>query len=327
VDPQAHRIGLAVKRPSLRLSSLAIGLTIGLLLAEQCSRFVLDEAALLPAHYDERNLAYRFDETLGWMSVENKEGWYTDTRRVFFKNNAEGFRDSPHSSKEKTRIAFLGDSFVWGYDVQQEERFTEQLQQLMPAQEILNLGISGYGTDQEYLLLRRFFDPYAPDVVVLVVLPANDREDNSTNLRYEGYYKPYFVMNDGRLQAKGIPVPRSPNYYRLQWPLLFRSHFFSAGLGLYFRTIQPEIHNPDPTLSLLAAMRDFLQSRGARFMIGLIDGDPEIEAFCRAAKIDCLNLENSFRDPANGGHWTAPGHSAVCRVLYPRLAEAAAARE
>jgi hypothetical protein len=210
--PPASTLAAGTKTALFRLLSLLAGLVAALLAGELFCRLLPGSASLLPAHYDERNLEYRYDPTLGWMPVENKHGSYSDTRRISYQDNAEGFRDAPHLRKTKPRVAFLGDSFVWGYDVERDERFTDRLKALMPGWEILNLGVSGYGADQEYLLLRRFFDRYAPDIVVLIVFPTNDREDNSTNLRYEGYYKPYFVVKGGRLLAQGIPVPRSPNY-------------------------------------------------------------------------------------------------------------------
>jgi hypothetical protein len=303
----------------LRLLSLLTGVAASLLVAELCCWLLPARTTLLPEHYDERNLAYRYDSTLGWFPTENKQGRYTDTRTISYRDNPDGFRDSPHGRKTRPRVAFLGDSFVWGYDVEQDERFTERLRQAWPEREVLNLGVSGYGTDQEYLLLRRFYERHRPDLVVLVVFPDNDREDNSTNLRYEGYYKPYFVTTEGRLEERGIPVPRSANYYRVQAPWLFESRLFNLALGGYSRIAWPELHNPDPTIPILSAVHDYLRARRTAFAIGLVDRDPELESFCRRRQIECVNLETSLRDEVNG-HWTAEGHAFVARRLHDALA-------
>ena len=70
--------------------------------------------------------------------------------------------------------------------------------------------MSGYGTDQEYLLLKKLWPKVKPAVVVLIVCTDNDRQDNSTNIRYEGYQKPYFTTAaDGAMVLHGQPVPKS----------------------------------------------------------------------------------------------------------------------
>jgi hypothetical protein len=47
----------------------------------------------------------------------------------------------------------------------------------------------------------------------------NDRQDNSTNIRYEGYQKPYFTTaRDGSLVLQNQPVPKSRlQYIKEDW--------------------------------------------------------------------------------------------------------------
>ena len=59
-------------------------------------------------------------------------------------------------------------SFVWGLDSQAEERFTDLLKPKLPDYKIMAAGVSGYGTDQEYLLLKRLWPKIKPSVVVLI---------------------------------------------------------------------------------------------------------------------------------------------------------------
>src|SRR5258705_7105863 len=90
-------------------------------------------------------------------------------------------------------IMFLGDSFVWGLDAEADERFTELLKPRIKGYKVLAAGVSGYGTDQEFLLLKKLWPEVKPAVVVLIFCTDNDRQDNSSNIRYEGYQKPYFA--------------------------------------------------------------------------------------------------------------------------------------
>ena len=65
-------------------------------------------------------------------------------------------------------MLFMGDSFVWGVDAEAEERFTDLLRGRIPDLAIVNAGVSGFGTDQEYLLLQRIWPKIEPKVVVLI---------------------------------------------------------------------------------------------------------------------------------------------------------------
>src|SRR5215470_14385830 len=77
---------------------------------------------------DERSLSYRYDAELGWFPIPNGSNRFMGSRPITVQHNGDGFRDPPHGPKQKKRIAFVGDSFVWGYDAEQAERFSDKLQ-------------------------------------------------------------------------------------------------------------------------------------------------------------------------------------------------------
>jgi hypothetical protein len=68
-------------------------------------------------------------------------------------------------------------------------------------------------------LLKRLWSKVRPAVVVLIFCTQNDRLDNRTNIRYEGYQKPYFATTaDGSLVLEGQPVPKSrQQYFKEDW--------------------------------------------------------------------------------------------------------------
>lgn len=185
-----------------------ISFTSCILLAEIFARILIPDLV----KKDERNIIYKYDNELGWSPIENLSTQFEGSRLINVSNNQFGFRDINHGIKNKKRIAFLDDSFVWGYDVEQDERFTKKLQTLLPNWEIFNMGISGYGTDQELLLLQKWFDHIQPDIVFLCFTP-NDWKDNIANSRYGGYFKPYYEYIDFKLIKKGTPVPKGLNYH------------------------------------------------------------------------------------------------------------------
>ena len=160
---------------------------------------------LLPL--DERNSLYQFDDRLGWFPKENQKIIFEGSLSIHVGHNNMGFRDHEHGEKKKKRIAFIGDSFTWGYDVEVEERFTNLLQQKIENWEIVNLGVSGYGTDQAFVLLQDRFEQYLPDIVFLTFYRGNDRGENKSKVIYGGYYKPYF-QSKGLFQDSLLAAPR-----------------------------------------------------------------------------------------------------------------------
>ncbi|MGC2518198.1 MAG: SGNH/GDSL hydrolase family protein [Burkholderiales bacterium] len=64
--------------------------------------------------------------------------------------------------------------------------------------EVLNFGVSGYGTAQELLTLRHRVSDYAPDMVVLAFYPGNDVRNNSRELE-EMKLRPFFRLENGAL--------------------------------------------------------------------------------------------------------------------------------
>ena len=99
--------------------------------------------------------------------------------------NAQGFRDRVNYSYEKPagtlRVLALGDSHTMGYEVRQDATFSEVVKRRLAAQwgavEVLNTGVSGYGTAEELAFLENEGLRYDPDVVVLAFF-RNDFEDN-----------------------------------------------------------------------------------------------------------------------------------------------------
>ena len=226
----------------------------------------------------ERSLAYKYDETLGWFPIPNSSKVYNLTTSITLNHNSRGFRDIEHVTDEKPGILFLGDSFTWGYDVEAEERFSDKLRDSLADWNIYNLGISGYGTDQQLLLLKEQYDYYNPKIVFIVFCYDNDRLDNSMNIRYSNYYKPYYTIKNKELSIQGTPVPKSESHYFSEHPLLSRSYIIRLVIRSYFRQTNPElVLNEDPTHALYTEIKKFTDSKGAELMVGFQKRDQLLE--------------------------------------------------
>jgi hypothetical protein len=75
---------------------------------------------------------------------------------------------------------------------------------------------------------------------------------------------------------------------------------------------------PDPTERLVGKLRDFVQARGARFLVGLQYRDPELIRYIQAERIPFVGFDGAefYPGAAEGTHWTPNGQKLVAeRVL------------
>jgi hypothetical protein len=277
---------------------------------------VLFRDRLLLQH-DERNSIYRYDPELGWFPIANSKKTFAGGRRIQVEHNGRGFRDVEHVVGTRPRMIFLGDSFIWGYDVEQPERVTEKLRAKVTDWSIYNLGVSGYGTDQEYLLLRRQYEFYRPQIVFLVFCRDNDDDDNSSNVRYGGYYKPYFTVDGAGLTLRGVPVPKSEKYFFSQHNVLAKSGWVRLIAQAYFNLTAPPVYIAprSPTHAILAEMQRFIQSKGGQLVVGLQRSYPELEQFLTDQNIPYVDLSNPYTYPTGSYHWTPEGHTFVSEKI------------
>ena len=123
--------------------------------------------------------------------------------------NSDGLRDREHAKQKPAntfRIAVLGDSFSEAMHVPMEQTYWALMERRLKDcaalrgrnVEVINFGVSGYGTAQELITLRRKVWDYQPDMVMLAMTTFNDISDNSHALKKTEEI-PYFVYRDGQL--------------------------------------------------------------------------------------------------------------------------------
>ena len=310
----------ARKRGVLRAVLLQIAIVIATLAVAEAVLRVID-LRYLRAHRVGADRIYNYDAELGWFPVPNSDVSFTGIRTIRVRHNSLGLRDIEHDGAPKPTIAFVGDSFVWGYDAEANERFTEVLRAKMPEHRIVNAGVTAYGTDQEYLVLRRLWDRIKPDVVVLMVCVDNDRKDNTVNTRSDGPYKPYFAMTPDGGVFKGIPVPWSRHLYFAHNWLARNSWVVRVAVSAYVLIANPQITVADPTERLIDMMRVFVESKGAKFLVGLQYREPKLEAALAAQKIPYVSFDGAEHYFGDGDHWTPKGHEMVADRLMTLFSE------
>ena len=152
---------------------------------------------------------WTYDDDTASRLYPGAEGWFRTEGEAYIKINSAGFRDSEHS-KAKTpntmRVAILGDSMTEALEVPLKKNFSYILEQNLKRckslgnrnVEVLNFGVSGYGTAQELLTFQRRVAAYSPDVTVLAFYAGNDVRNNSKELE-PNKLRPFFVLRDGKL--------------------------------------------------------------------------------------------------------------------------------
>ena len=143
--------------------------------------------------------------------------------------NANGMRDVERSHERSAgvpRVAVLGDSFMEGMQVDLHQLFTQRLQLELasvlrvPRVEVLNFGVSGFGTVQEYWTYRERVRDFAPDLVLLAFFPGNDVTDDSPSLSGDSHRPHFRLTTDGGLEA--IPFQPYSVHPAVRW---LKDHF------------------------------------------------------------------------------------------------------
>jgi hypothetical protein len=154
-------------------------------------------------------LFYTTDYYRGFALQPGVAGHYQREGESYVRINSDGLRDREHSKAKPAgtvRIAVLGDSFSEAMHVPMDQTFWSLLERKLqecsafPGKkiEVINFGVSGYGTAQELMTLRQEVWDYSPDLVVLAFTTYNDIYDNSRALsRTEEV--PYFLYRNGEL--------------------------------------------------------------------------------------------------------------------------------
>jgi hypothetical protein len=311
-------------RGLLRLAAIQVALLIATLVAIEIVLRVVNLPYLRLEDWNTLN--YRHDDELGWMPIPNTETTVLLPREIRLKNNSLGLRDIEFVRGPQPAILVLGDSNVWGYNVTDGERFTSLIRAALPSQTIVNAGVSGYGTDQEFLLLQRLWDTIEPKLVVLIFCVENDRQDNSSNVRYSSY-KPYLaVQPDGTAQFRGQPVPQSRRLAMKENGWAQRLFLARLAISVAIELRHPRITVPDPTERLIAMMRDFVAAKGAKLVVGLQYREPALETFLQTQKIPFTTFDGGEQYESSK-HWTPEGNKLVAARLMRLLVDRGALKE
>lgn len=199
------------KRWILNLFLLFSSVLLSLLIGEGIFRYVIKiPVPIYPPvtwHYPE---LYQQNDAYGYSLKPSMTTtyWYpqNNPRELTVHSNSYGFRSNRELSKtsDKIEILVLGDSFVFGEGVEEDERFTNILERLQPNWQVDNLGMTGWGPDLMLMALEKVGLSVNPDAVVLCIYTHDFR-------RIRPYYAgigfkiPRYKLKSGKLTRTSYP--------------------------------------------------------------------------------------------------------------------------
>lgn len=181
-----------IRSTMLNLLLVFVSSVIGLLLVEAGLRLHFFKTLASPTFVSER-LLHQPHRTRGWALVPNATA---NAQRLGYRTrihvNSKGLTDDEHDYEPEPgvfRIVLLGDSFMQAEQVNLHQSFAYLLEELLSRHrvEVINLGVNGFNTAQEYQILKEEGLKYQPDLVLLAVFTQNDVPENSRDLTADLY--------------------------------------------------------------------------------------------------------------------------------------------
>jgi hypothetical protein len=156
----------------------------------------------------------QYDELLGWINIPNIYIKDMYGANVYLRTNSQSFRNNedftvsvpPH----KVRIICSGDSFTFGYSVDNEHTWCQLLSSKDNRLQTVNMGQGGYGIDQAYLWYKRDGSKLDHDVHIFAFITSDFKR--MQRIDFNGYGKPLLKWQNEALVATNVPVPSRPFY-------------------------------------------------------------------------------------------------------------------
>ena len=196
--------------------------------------FLLEILSLL--FFQVSNDFWQYDNDTGYTLIPNKEGRYiSQDFSLDVEINSHGFRDIERdfdNSNHTYKILIIGDSFVEAMQVPLENSFSYILENKLKAlgnYEVIPLGVSGYGTLQELLMLEKYGKKYNPDLIILMFFPVNDPYDNSFYLEQDTKV-PFYVNNT-------IIYPKEPGKFKKFFKFIYGKSNLFRNVVISYRKI------------------------------------------------------------------------------------------
>ena len=169
------------RRVALRLISVSVSVLFTVLVVDVAYALILRGAASPNFWFDQAHIPRTdnaADDELGFVRKPGVSwrGYIKDVDRfVDYRTDQNGFRNSP-SEHAAADVVFIGDSFTEATQVSDDDTFVRRVGSATGLS-VVNLGRSGYGPQQELLVLKKYGLTYKPRFVVWQLFEGNDLQE------------------------------------------------------------------------------------------------------------------------------------------------------
>ena len=235
-----------------------------------------------------------------------------------------------------TRVLIVGDSFAFGEGVDIDRRFDAIIESEVPHVSIVNVGVMGYGTDQQMIAARPYLRTLCNDDILVVLTYQNDFFD-ILRKNFSGRAKPWFeLIGDEVLEEHGpdiswIEVLRDRSYIVSKVSALFEQHRqftdtdVSHAAKLYEAIILNETKDAvENGVRILIAFHgiDDITSDSSRQIV-----EKSLNDVCSISAFRCLSLDTQLMEYDRSkivqadGHWNEVGHAIVAKAIGNWISE------
>lgn len=288
--------------------------------------------------YDRSNVV--FDPVLGYRLAPNlNKPFHNVEFKTLVRTNSLGFRDDDKSLANPD-VLFLGDSYVFGWGVEEENGVEKRFEKLT-GKSVLNMGVPGYSNIQELMMLFKWSDAakhYAHDIYLF--FSTNDLIDNQ-NTSFGAF--PCFEKVNGQL---GLRKPSEEGYRTWldvvdSWTV--RSRFAETNMLAYYLAAalkggsSDDIYQQDTTdektvkgnkafVLVVQQLADFALEHNSKVNVVYIPSLSEsankhlpfVENVCRKMGLGFVNLSSILSADdyfSLDMHWRESGHRKVAELL------------
>lgn len=276
---------------------------------------------------------FKPDLAVGWNHIPNLDIVRRNTnseewRVITDKNGIRG--SSVWENETNLRVLILGDSFAFGEGISIIYRFDSIIKDKMSFLSTINLGVMGYGSDQQLIGARNFFFSLRKNDIILILTFYNDFYD-ILRKSFSGRVKPWFELSgkkgliEHRPEISWIDVLRDKSYIcALLLTSFEKRRKFSKNDIKYAGYLYEKIIRNELNPSIQKGVKVAIAFHGIKY-IDVAEHKKIIKAsiqrVCSIKGIDCLYLDDYLMTKNGGqnflkdGHWNKEGHAIVAEKL------------
>ena len=290
-------------------------------------------------------VAYNYADCCDYVLKPNQK--FSFSKKEFDSDvsiNALGLRGQLPDLNKPLRILILGDSFAFGYGVNDDESFPARLEKLLQhthqvAATVINAGHSGYDTRRELGFLQAYAPNFRPNIV-LIAFVLNDVLSNSGKfwfnavpdgwlryfpLRGTATFLSYLIRNPSELMFKlgfndDYPYTGNDSLECLR-PSGCKEDWQVTEHLLKQIVISARSMNASPVIVHIPVKEEILQKRGVA-PYDLDGAEKHLQQLSKILSVPLIKLRNHIRAgdyfPMDS-HWTAANHERAAAKVSKSL--------